>query len=196
MINKTDTGLVNAIIANFGKDRNALLEALGKIHSTLGYESLDARSLADEISAYVMEQVLTGQDYARMLSEAGFDNNFIKLFENEQQRQQQPGFGINRYRNGNALFRTDAEGDGTENVGDVQGAAEQESDGYLPRTDDESRADAVAQGSGGQLEISEDASSPIRFSTSAAIEGAGLKYVQQDENGDFAIVFPDGRKMT
>lgn len=196
LINKTDTGLVNAIIANFGKDRNALLEALGKIHSTLGYESLDARSLADEISAYVMEQVLTGQDYARMLSEAGFDNNFIKLFENEQQRQQQPGFGINRYGNGNALFRTDAEGDGAENVGDVQGAAEQESDGYLPRTDDESRADAVAQGSGGQLEISEDASSPIRFSTSAAIEGAGLKYVQQDENGDFAIVFPDGRKMT
>lgn len=196
LINKTDTGLVNAIIANFGKDRNALLEALGKIHSTLGYESLDARSLADEISAYVMEQVLTGQDYARMLSEAGFDNNFIKLFENEQQRQQQPGFSINRYGNGNALFRTDAEGDGTENVGDVQGAAEQESDGYLPRTDDESRADAVAQGSGGQLEISEDASSPIRFSTSAAIEGAGLKYVQQDENGDFAIVFPDGRKMT
>ena len=195
LINKTDTGLVNAIIANFGKDRNALLEALGKIHSTLGYESLDARSLADEISAYVMEQVLTGQDYARMLSEAGFDNNFIKLFENEQQRQQQPGFSINRYGNGNALFRTDAEGDGTENVGDVQGAAEQESDGYLPRTDDESRADAVAQGSGGQLEISEDASSPIRFSTSAAIEGAGLKYVQQDENGDFAIVFPDGRKM-
>lgn len=196
LINKTDTGLVNAIIANFGKDRNALLEALGKIHGTLGYESLDARSLADEISAYVMEQVLTGQDYAKMLSEAGFDNNFIKLFENEQQRQQQPGFGINRYGNGNALFRTDAEGDGTENVGDVQGAAEQESDGYLPRTDDESRADAVAQGSGGQLEISEDASSPIRFSTSAAIEGAGLKYVQQDENGDFAIVFPDGRKMT
>lgn len=196
LINKTDTGLVNAIIANFGKDRNALLEALGKIHGTLGYESLDARSLADEISAYVMEQVLTGQDYARMLSEAGFDNNFIKLFENEQQRQQQPGFSINRYRNGNALFRTDAEGDGTENVGDVQGTAEQESDGYLPRTDDESRADAVAQGSGGQLEISEDASSPIRFSTSAAIEGAGLKYVQQDENGDFAIVFPDGRKMT
>ena len=196
LINKTDTGLVNAIIANFGKDRNALLEALGKIHSTLGYESLDARSLADEISAYVMEQVLTGQDYARMLSEAGFDNNFIKLFENEQQRQQQPGFSINRYGNGNALFRTDAEGYGTENVGDVQGAAEQESDGYLPRTDDESRADAVAQGSGGQLEISEDASSPIRFSTSAAIEGAGLKYVQQDENGDFAIVFPDGRKMT
>lgn len=196
LINKTDTGLVNAIIANFGKDRNALLEALGKIHSTLGYESLDARSLADEISAYVMEQVLTGQDYARMLSEAGFDNNFIKLFENEQQRQQQPGFSINRYGNGNALFRTDAEGDGAENVGDVQGAAEQESDGYLPRTDDESRADAVAQGSGGQLEISEDASSPIRFSTSAAIEGAGLKYVQQDENGDFAIVFPDGRKMT
>ena len=196
LINKTDTGLVNAIIANFGKDRNALLEALGKIHSTLGYESLDARSLADEISAYVMEQVLTGQDYARMLSEAGFDNNFIKLFENEQQRQQQPGFRVNRYGNGNALFRTDAEGDGTENVGDVRGAAEQESDGYLPRTDDESRADAVAQGSGGQLEISEDASSPIRFSTSAAIEGAGLKYVQQDENGDFAIVFPDGRKMT
>lgn len=196
LINKTDTGLVNAIIANFGKDRNALLEALGKIHSTLGYESLDARSLADEISAYVMEQVLTGQDYARMLSEAGFDNNFIKLFENEQQRQQQPGFSINRYGNGNALFRTDAEGDGTEDVGDVQGAAEQESDGYLPRTDDESRADAVAQGSGGQLEISEDASSPIRFSTSAAIEGAGLKYVQQDENGDFAIVFPDGRKVT
>ena len=196
LINKTDTGLVNAIIANFGKDRNALLEALGKIHGTLGYESLDARSLADEISAYVMEQVLTGQDYARMLSEAGFDNNFIKLFENEQQRQQQPGFSINRYGNGNALFRTDAEGDGAENVGDVQGAAEQESDGYLPRTDDESRADAVAQGSGGQLEISEDASSPIRFSTSAAIEGAGLKYVQQDENGDFAIVFPDGRKMT
>lgn len=196
LINKTDTGLVNAIIANFGKDRNALLEALGKIHSTLGYESLDARSLADEISAYVMEQVLTGQDYARMLSEAGFDNNFIKLFENEQQRQQQPGFRINRYGNGNALFRTDAEGDGTENVGDVQGAAEQESDGYLPRTDDESRADAVAQGSGGQLEISEDASSPIRFSTSAAIEGAGLKYIQQDENGDFAILFPDGRKMT
>ena len=196
LINKTDTGLVNAIIANFGKDRNALLEALGKIHGTLGYESLDARSLADEISAYVMEQVLTGQDYARMLSEAGFDNNFIKLFENEQQRQQQPGFSINRYGNGNALFRTDAEGDGAENVGDVQGAAEQESDGYLPRTDDESRADAVAQGSGGQLEISEDASSPIRFSTSAAIEGAGLKYVQQDENGDFAIVFPDGRKVT
>lgn len=196
LINKTDTGLVNAIIANFGKDRNALLEALGKIHGTLGYENLDARSLADEISAYVMEQVLTGQDYARMLSEAGFDNNFIKLFENEQQRQQQPGFSINRYGNGNALFRTDAEGDGAENVGDVQGAAEQESDGYLPRTDDESRADAVAQGSGGQLEISEDASSPIRFSTSAAIEGAGLKYVQQDENGDFAIVFPDGRKMT
>ena len=196
LINKTDTGLVNAIIANFGKDRNALLEALGKIHSTLGYESLDARSLADEISAYVMEQVLTGQDYARMLSEAGFDNNFIKLFENEQQRQQQPGFSINRYGNGNALFRTDAEGDGAENVGDVQGAAKQESDGYLPRTDDESRADAVAQGSGGQLEISEDASSPIRFSTSAAIEGAGLKYVQQDENGNFAIVFPDGRKVT
>ena len=196
LINKTDTGLVNAIIANFGKDRNALLEALGKIHSTLGYENLDARSLADEISAYVMEQVLTGQDYAMMLSEAGFDNNFIKLFENEQQRQQQPGFRVNRYGNGNALFRTDAEGYGTENVGDVQGAAEQESDGYLPRTNDESRADAVAQGSGGQLEISEDASSPIRFSTSAAIEGAGLKYVQQDENGDFAIVFPDGRKMT